>query len=123
MRRASSLRVRARGTRSKAELAEADAGRAEAALKAGEERRTEFEREADELEREVTHLDAERGKQELERTRLTSRVDTLLDRERELEGLDAGARAVVEAAGGDEGPALSGALRGLVADHLRTRSR
>ena len=109
--------------RSKAELAEADAGRAEAALKAGEERRTEFEREADELEREVTHLDAERGKQELERTRLTSRVDTLLDRERELEGLDAGARAVVEAAGGDEGPALSGALRGLVADHLRTHSR
>jgi chromosome segregation protein len=109
----------------------AAAERAEAALKTGERHRAEFEREADELEREVTHLDAERGKRELERTRMASRVDALLDRERELEGLGAGARAVVEAQGDDAGDgedegqalALAGELSGLVADHLRTNTK
>ena len=125
--RAQSRSAEAAETLEQARSTEGDARvsveRAEAALNAGEARRAEFEREADELEREVTRLDAERGEQELERTRLTSRVDTLLDRERELEGLDAGARAVVAGVEVEDGPELSGALRGFVADHLRTTSR
>jgi chromosome segregation protein len=125
------------GARAVEAEAVAAAERAEAALRTGEAHREAFEREANELEREVTHLDAERGKLELERTRLASRVDALLDRERELEGLGAGARAVVESAQADGveppatdmdageagGLALAGELRGLVADHLRTGSR
>ena len=124
-------RARERSAEAAANLAAAQATEAEAAraaqaaevsLAEGQERRSNFEREADELEREVTRLDGERGTLELERTRLSSRVESLLDRERELEGLDAGARALMEGAEASDGPALVGALRGLVADHLRTDS-
>lgn len=61
--------------------------------------------------------------QELERARLMSRIESLLDREREREGLDVGTRRVLESVEREGVPCSSGSLTGLVADHLDCDTR
>ena len=80
----------------------------------------------EDIEREAATAQEERNAKELEQERLRSRVEALRDREREREGLEAGARAVLEGAEStSEGarPFDPAGLRGLVADHLRTSTR
>lgn len=60
---------------------------------------------------------------ELERTRVASRIEFLLDRERDLEDLSAGGRQMLAEVESQAGPCEAGELLGLVADHLRTDSR
>lgn len=67
--------------------------------------------------------EAARAELELERARLESRVDALRDWEREREGLEVGARALLESVERGQGPCAPEDLRGLVADHLRTSTR
>ena len=64
-----------------------------------------------------------RAELDVERARLESRVDALRDWEREREGLEVGARALLEAVEAGRGPCSPEALRGVVADHLRTSTR
>jgi chromosome segregation protein len=68
----------------------------------------------------VQALEAERNRLDLELTRRTSHIESLLDRERELADLGQGARAVLAAIEGPEGPCGAEELSGLVADHLST---
>lgn len=69
-------------------------------------------------------LRRERSEVEVERAALESRVEALLDRDRELEDLSGGARRVLEAAAaGDEGPCRADELLGLVADHVQADVR
>ena len=71
----------------------------------------------------VEALRAARGELEVERAGLRSRVEALLDRDRELEDLSGGARRVLEAAGEAEGPCHAEDLLGLVADQLSADTR
>ena len=73
------------------------------------------------LEAEAASLSAlreERANADVERAGHRSRVEALLDRERELEDLSGGARRVLEACASGEGPCREDELLGLVADHL-----
>jgi chromosome segregation protein len=72
------------------------------------------------VQRIAKHVD-ERRKLEVERAGLESRIQALLDREREWETLEEGARALLERQlrGGSGLPDL----RGLLADHLRVPTR
>jgi len=105
----------------------AEAGRAAHEAQVAHERARET---AQDLETRLADVEAggaaaleERNARELERERLRSRVEALRDREREREGLEAGARAVLEGAEAADGPCTADGLRGLVADHLRTSTR
>ena len=62
----------------------------------------------------------EKNRLELEKTRLSSRIEFLLDRERDLEEIGAGARALLEGLSEGSGPCAADELSGLLADHLRT---
>lgn len=62
----------------------------------------------------------EKNRLELEKTRLSSRIEFLLDRERDLEQIGQGARALLEHVGRGAGPCTGEELSGLLADHLRT---
>ena len=75
------------------------------------------------LEREEQDRRAARSKHEVERARLTSRIDTLKDMEHERSSLEAGARALLEGTRRGQGPCEPAQLKGLVADHLRTSTR
>ncbi|MCZ6597154.1 MAG: AAA family ATPase, partial [Planctomycetota bacterium] len=75
--------------------------RAGAALRVALERRSVFEREAEELDGTAARLRRERAELEVERARLKARAESLLDRERERELLESGAREVL--AGLDDG--------------------
>ncbi len=75
------------------------------------------------LEREEQERRAARSKHEVERARLTSRIDTLKDMEHERSSLEAGARALLEGTRRGQGPCEPAQLKGLVADHLRTSTR
>ncbi len=96
------------------------------------------------LEGEITHIDAaraslasriadherssgelavEKTRVEVERARLSSRIDALLDWEREREALETGARALFSGIEKGEAPCTADALRGVLADHLRTTTR
>jgi chromosome segregation protein len=70
-------------------------------------------------------LDAEKEKNrlELDRARAQSRIEFLLDRERDLEELSQGARRVLEGIQASGEPCDASQLLGLVADHLRTDTR
>jgi len=74
-------------------------------------------------EQSVEGIRAEVAGQELERARLMSRIESLLDREREREGLDVGTRRVLESVERDGVPCSSSSLVGLVADHLDCDTR
>src|SRR5262249_19278388 len=73
--------------------------------------------------KEATRLEEEKNGLEIERARKHSRVEFLLDRERDLEELSAGARKVIEGVASGAGPCAPEELLGLVADHLRTDTR
>jgi chromosome segregation protein len=75
------------------------------------------------LEREEQERRASRSKHEVERARLSSRIDTLKDMEHERSSLEAGARALLEGTRRGQGPCEPAQLKGLVADHLRTSTR
>lgn len=66
---------------------------------------------------------AERSGLRVERAGLQSKVEALMDRDRELEDLSGGARRVLEAAGESGGPCHQEDLLGLVADQLRADTR
>ncbi|MDG1048866.1 MAG: AAA family ATPase, partial [Planctomycetota bacterium] len=66
---------------------------------------------------------AQRAVLQVERAGLESKVEALLDRDRELEDLSGGARRVLEAAGESGGPCHQDDLLGLVADQLRADTR
>ncbi|MBM3986717.1 MAG: chromosome segregation protein SMC [Planctomycetes bacterium] len=75
------------------------------------------------LEREEQERRATRSKHEVERARISSRIDTLKDMEHERSSLEAGARALLEGTRRGQGPCEPEQLKGLVADHLRTSTR
>ncbi len=89
--------------------AEADREESTATLRAQEER--------------IEALEAELARLGLERARHTERILTLRDWEREHEGLEAGARAVLDGVGEADGPCHASELEGVLADHLRTSPR
>jgi chromosome segregation protein len=95
---------------------------ARTSLAASEERRTELRERQAGLERALAELETERGALELERAKKQSHIAALRDLEREREGLDAGARALLAGVEGANAPCLPQDLCGLLADHLRTSS-
>ncbi|HED65970.1 MAG TPA: chromosome segregation protein SMC [Planctomycetes bacterium] len=96
---------------------------AEAALAEAEEARDACAREGDQLDRRLEELEARRVDLEVEGARLSSRVESLRDWERERESLGAGARELLDAIERGEGPELAGRLSGLLADHLHADTR
>ncbi len=101
-------------------MLEIEARATEQARVQSDEARRELERNLEEVAQASQRLDAERAAGDVERAKLSSRIEFLLDRERDLEELSKAARVVVEGAGTDAGPCLPEELLGLVADHLRT---
>ena len=102
------------------ERARLELGAAEEALQRAE---AEYEAAREALARvtgELRGLEEERNRLDLELTRRTSHIESLLDRERELADLGQGARAVLEAIQAEAGPCGPEELAGLVADHLST---
>jgi chromosome segregation protein len=102
---------------------EAEAVATEEARARSDEARRELERKIEAAGRAIEVNDLERGAMEVERAKASSRIEFLLDRERDLEELSRAARAVVEEAGAASGPCAPEELCGLVADHLRTDTR
>jgi chromosome segregation protein len=76
-----------------------------------------------EMAAEVAAAERDKNALELERARSQSRIEFLLDRERDLEELSKAARRVWDGVQKSEQPCTSEELLGLVADHLRTDSQ
>ncbi len=91
-------------------------------LEAGDGRRRALEGEAQVLAGRISEVEEEKSSLEVDRVRLTSKVESLRDAEAELADLGEGARRVIEAIGTDEGPCRATALQGLLADHLSTET-
>ena len=91
-------------------------------LEAGDGRRRALEGAAQVLEGRIEEVDTERAGLEVERVRLVSKVESLLDAEAELADLGEGARRVIESVGTGDGPCSASALKGLLADHLSTET-
>ncbi|MCK6446883.1 MAG: chromosome segregation protein SMC [Planctomycetes bacterium] len=89
----------------------------------GEAARAEIAARIGEHDRRAQELSAEKNRLDVERARLSSRIDALLDWDREREALEAGARALISGVSRGETPVGSDALRGVLADHLRTSTR
>jgi chromosome segregation protein len=85
--------------------------------------RREMAQSMSDLARDAQAAEAEKKGLELDRARITSKIDVLLDRERDLEELTAGAKRVLEGVKKNGEPVAAGELQGLVADHLRTDTR
>ncbi len=85
------------------------------------QRRTLAERLA-EVATQAGEAEREKNRLELEKARLSARIEFLLDRERDLEEIGQGARALLEGLAQGEGPCAAEELSGLLADHLRTDS-
>ncbi|MFT7667548.1 MAG: chromosome segregation protein, partial [Planctomycetota bacterium] len=62
--------------------------------------------------------EVERNRLDLELTRRTSQIESLLDRDRELADLGVGSKAVLKAIDGPNGPCPKEKMAGLLADHL-----
>ena len=105
------------------EALEAEARATEEVRARDEGARRDLEQRLADLAEELRQLEAKRAGAEVERAKLSSRIEFLLDRERDLEELSKAVRAVVESAGTDAGPCRPEELLGLVADHLRTDTR
>jgi len=99
---------------------EAEAHASEKVRARSDAARRDLERSLEEVAAESRRLDAERAASEVDRAKLSSRIEFLLDRERDLEELSKAARAVVEGTRSASGPCAPEELLGLVADHLRT---
>ena len=100
--------------------AAATLGEAEELLARLEGERTELAARLEQAAAEQASREAERARLELEVARRQSQIESLLDRELELADLGEGARAVLEAVAGPEGPCAAQDLGGLLADHLST---
>ncbi len=98
----------------------ARATEAQAAFAAQENARRVLAQSMAEASTQVTQGEAEKKSLELERARVQSRIDVLLDRERDLEELSAGGKRVLEGVEQRGEPVEKDALLGLLADHLRT---
>ncbi|MFN0244273.1 MAG: chromosome segregation protein SMC [Planctomycetota bacterium] len=105
------------------ERAESAANGARAAQSGIETQRRELAQRLAEAGAEVAQLDAEKNALELERTRLASRIEFLLDRERDLEEIGTGGRQLFEAVARGDAPCPPAGLLGLAADLLRTDSQ
>jgi chromosome segregation protein len=101
-------------------MLEGEARATESARARSDEARRDLERSLEENAVEAQRIDGEREALAVERARVQSRIEFLLDRERDLEELSEAARALFEGAGSDAGPCAPEELFGLVADHLRT---
>ena len=125
--RAEQLRIEATGNldeaRAQEGAAEGELARLEQELNRLSEERRQVAQARQVLEEELRASRARHKELELEVTRLGSRVEALLDWEREREGLELGAKAVLEGTRDESFPRLSGELAGLVADHLRVDTR
>ncbi len=75
-----------------------------------------------ELGTQLAQDEAKKKSLEIERARVASRIDVLLDRERDLEELSTGGKTVLEAVERRGEPVAEGELLGLLADHLRTNT-
>jgi chromosome segregation protein len=93
---------------------------AEAAQSSAQAALAGLEGELRALETKLSSTESERNELALEIARHSSRIESLLDRDRELKDLGAGAKAVLEAAAGPDGPCPADHLAGLLADHLAT---
>jgi chromosome segregation protein len=98
----------------------ADLTDSQAAQQGQDQLRRELAQNMAETAAEVAAIDKEKNSLELERTRAQSRIEFLLDRERDLEELSKAARRVLESVQKSAQPCTSDELIGLVADHLRT---
>jgi chromosome segregation protein len=103
--------------------ADEDLARTRTALQTIRERR-------DGLESELSALEESAGKDrsgvaaiELEEARVSSHVDSLLDREWATADLASGSRSLLQAADAGVGPKLGRALAGLLADHITSRTQ
>jgi chromosome segregation protein len=115
-------RVIAEVTR-EAQARRADAAEARAGL---EGRRAARAAQAAVLEGEQATLDvlaAERAETDLARAGMAARVESLRDRERQLEELSGGTRKVLEAVQSGAGPCDPEGVRGVVADHILVDTR
>jgi len=96
---------------------------AEESLASSERSREQCLREGGEIESRLAQLDGRRIELELEVARLSSRIESLRDWERERQGLETGAQELLGALERGEGPRLSRELAGLLADHLSADTR
>jgi chromosome segregation protein len=78
--------------------------------------------EMSELGTQLAKDESEKKAHEIERARVASRIDVLLDRERDLEELSTGGKTVLETVERRGEPVAQGELLGLLADHLRTNT-
>lgn len=102
--------------------ARADLHGLQAVQAAGQARLAGLEGNLRTLDSEWTVIEASRNELALDVARHTSRIESLLDRERELENLGQGAKAVLEAASEAGGPCAAEQLSGFLGDHLHTTS-
>ena len=91
---------------------------ADAELARHELARDELLRTGDELETALGEAEARTSALEIEGARLTTRVEWLVDWERERERLDTGARELLGATEEGAGPSVTGRLGGILADLL-----
>lgn len=94
----------------------AELGAAREALEASQGAREEAESTLIAIDRELAVARESRSELQAKRAGMESRIDSLLDWEREREGLEEGARALFEQA--EAGAPWLGELSGLLADHL-----
>jgi chromosome segregation protein len=102
------VQAQERNTTAQNELAEKDAARKALAQRLAE------------VATAIGETDREKNRLELERTRLSSRIEFLLDRERDLEDIGKSARRLMEGVSKQGEPCSKDELLGLVADHLLT---
>jgi chromosome segregation protein len=117
------LRAQLAGCEEEEQRAAAGLAEAEQDLASLEARRAELQARLEAAVAEQGAHDAERARLELEVARRQSQIESLLDRELELADLGEGARSVLEAVAGPEGPCAAQALSGVLADHLTTGTR
>jgi chromosome segregation protein len=115
--RLAELRERVGAARSEWAAAEQASETGEQAVERAEEERVERGRELTAVQGEEREAREQERLVDVERAALRSRIEALLDWEQEREGLDAGARALLEG----EFAAAPEALGGLLVDRLRTR--
>ncbi|QDU67068.1 chromosome segregation protein SMC [Engelhardtia mirabilis] len=114
--RLTELRERLAAARQEWTSAEGALAEAEGACTAAQEEHAELTAGLQRLRETESGCKEERRRIEVERAALRSRVEALLDWERERESLDAGARSLLEG----QGPIDADVLGGLLADHVHT---
>lgn len=122
-------RARERQSEAQAQLEEAkrDADRLAQEAEAARQRLAQLESahgagrgDLAQLDDQVGELERRRAELEITSARLVTKIEALLDREREREDLEVGAQRLLEALEKGEGPSVAGELAGLFADHVST---